>query len=57
MSVDVRLMATKGGEYVVIVKGNSGTLIVLTPEEAVGIANRLLDVAQSIKQKEEDDNT
>jgi hypothetical protein len=48
--IEVRVMATKSGEYIVLVKGKSGTLIVLTPEEAVGIANELLNVAQSVQQ-------
>ena len=49
-TVEVRLMATQSGDYVVIVKGMSGTVIVLTPTEAVDVAQQLLNVAQAIAQ-------
>jgi hypothetical protein len=43
-------MPTRNGEHIVLVKGKSGTIIVLTPEEAVDIANGLLNAAQSAKE-------
>ena len=48
--VEIRLMPTRNGEHIVLVKGKSGTIIVLTPEEAVDIANGLLNAAQSAKE-------
>jgi hypothetical protein len=47
--LEARLLATTSGEFVVLVKGPSGNALVLTPEEAVDIANQLLNVAQAAR--------
>ena len=51
--MEVRLLTNTNGAYVVLVKGHAGTLLVLTPEEAVDIAQSLLDVAQAAKTAKE----
>jgi hypothetical protein len=53
--LEVRLLVTKAGKAVVLVKAATGTLMVLTAAEAVEVANSLLDVAQAAK--ETDDST